>query len=111
MWCLIYAKREDAASCEVVRDDRQEDTRPEVVCVRIHHSDMLDNFCWEWWMMRCMPWGSRRVSWAFVMKHDIERMVSIVGSRPVICFDIYILEVKIFFFLFFLGEMRNVQWW
>lgn len=26
------------------------------------------------------------MSWAFVMKHDIERMVSMVGSRPVIYF-------------------------
>lgn len=81
---MIYAKSELAASCEVVQDDWQDDTRPELVCVRIHHSNIWFNICSGWWMIRCKPLGSRRLRWAFVMKHDIDRMVSMVGLRPVI---------------------------
>lgn len=65
-------------------DERQADTSPEDVCVSLHHSDMLSNTLFECWMMMSKPCGSRRSSWAFVMKHDIERIVSMVGSRPVI---------------------------
>ena len=65
-------------------DERQAETRPEDVCVALHHSDMLSNILLGWWMMMSKPCGSRRSSWAFVMKHDIERMVSLAGSRPVI---------------------------
>lgn len=50
------------------------------------------------------------MSWAFVMKHDIERMVSMVGSRPVIYFflNVFIDQLGvekgwwfIFYFIYF----------
>ncbi len=65
-------------------EERQAETSPEAVCVSLHHSDMLSNTLFGCLMMMSKPCGSRRSSWAFVMKHDIERIVSMVGSRPVI---------------------------
>lgn len=50
------------------------------------------------------------MSWAFVMKHDIERMMSMVGSRPVVyfflnvCIDQLGVEKRwwfIFYFIYF----------
>lgn len=80
----MTARDDEGEEEEEEEEARQAETSPEAVCVSLHHSDMLSNTLFGCLMMMSKPCGSRRSSWAFVMKHEIDRIVSMVGSRPVI---------------------------
>lgn len=68
----------------MVVEARQEATRPEVVWVRVHQGSMAERMDSGWWIVVSKPVGSRRLRCASVRRQERERMVLVLGFRPVI---------------------------
>lgn len=81
---FMYVRRALAAIRAVVLDSRHACVRPEVPCVRTHHSDMLESWVGVWWIVASKPVWSRGVRSDVVMMADMLIIVSVWGLRPVI---------------------------
>ena len=81
---FMYVRRACAAVCAVVLELRQACVRPELPCVRMHHSDMLESWVGLCWITASKPESSRGVRSNVVMMQDMLIIVSLCGLRPVI---------------------------
>ena len=75
-----------AESADLASEERQAADRPEAVWVPVHHSSMWESLASVVRIMASKPCFSRGCRSAVVRRQEMDRMVSLWGLRPVICF-------------------------